>query len=1476
MSATSSSQYQTNPLKEDLELKSLLKDLEISVKSEKEFEKWRNSFLSRFIEFLDAHGTEKAEQSYWKFSDTMSSFVRVINKLNGYIKDGSLTEDKCSVKALQCLQELSRTISLVVDEVDQLIPGTIAMEKQAGFTKFHIGAVLVRDGFREYGRMSMCADALEQMEKTLKNVADKLVLLNMNSYLWKLNVFCDVMADLGLFNAMLKCREYVRADDDEEALLLTSSLYPSFDPDSSVTVLERSNPLLSYDEASEEAHEPTGNLERSLTLFNRSDPKLLKVPPNEGAVITPQNSSAPLIDAEKSISILDQSEHSLCIVPVSPSQEIVVFGAGKECDAAIPYPNLHTETSITVVDRSISLISDSSSHASHLQKGFLEREPAPYGSSSNVGKSEDKHNDSMKKREAAPYSHVFGQNVSGPSNGAFDKDALASTKDRSKPLIPPSEDMKKPVQRVRWNPIDYYRGKSKNNNPDMEKEKKTLKSNGPPVEEPKVENQREPAESETQEKKNILSFLQRKPKDVASRVSDSNDTVSKASSDASSSRKGPPKPQLVSEQPKEVKEKPGSNQMDESVENDSDKPPKRQRKWSLKDFYTGAKERISNNLPKKKEKKKKSPRQTKESTDGNQSAPANPSKRNDNVSANQEDANSNVEEDDVSESSTMVSDAEGVVVEQTRDLANQGSVSVIEDASESSTMVSDTEEKVPPLPSSKKREALPKKSAQKTSMPSESDTNVEPKPNRPKGAEQGSNKPQVQPPKKAMSSSKVDKKPSRDQESEAKEKPIVRSKSDSGLPPSDHKQRRTKKNDPVSKAPVATPKTEKPKASSLNNESLVNKESHELPIARSGSDVGLPPSDHEKNPHQKRSDSNVKGIAEKVNDSHTKRDGSVNDESLSREQPPVARTKSDSVLPSSDSKQRRPKKQDSATEVRSSKPVSRENAAAGTADKPVKKNKADSRNKNKDRRQPVEPEPDGPSSSGDSAVSICAVQPALRSSDESPMEALLRIQRQMELISKTNSVDMYVLPELAPYSYTEDTFAKYLPVDSKNQAMFEELDRIYQATARKLNSYVCYGTIGWSYENSDKLEDLEVPNLFLRQVVVDRLGNEIATYDKTYICDYGYSSESRFFVPGPCSVPTSFEVSSRDETSTFRFGMLIGSDIRYPNLSRLLTADKDHRVDCIVQPTASFRDCAFRTWSSFQETRAVENSIYWIGANYSGEDYGGTTIVQPFVDEDHESITLDCEEGYAIIQISRETLDNARSTFPFYARLLEEESAKNEHKLAAEDVASELTENLCLKEGESKNVSELSEVTTDDAVSKSNSLLAEQVAEKTASKLDGHVADDASESETVVSETDEKADENKHSHDRLKESEKENQSIASSQSNYEAEKSKVDSIAIPLCNTVREEKDRNDSIADLSVKASRVTKEKKVLTEEVRRKCFMWYTRLGQPSREQMKRRVLKMDSTCDITVEDVDALPWIAGGTMISATELNKLMLSD
>jgi len=66
------------------------------------------------------------------------------------------------------------------------------------------------------------------------------------------------------------------------------------------------------------------------------------------------------------------------------------------------------------------------------------------------------------------------------------------------------------------------------------------------------------------------------------------------------------------------------------------------------------------------------------------------------------------------------------------------------------------------------------------------------------------------------------------------------------------------------------------------------------------------------------------------------------------------------------------------------------------------------------------------------------------------------------------------------------------------------------------------------------------------------------------------------------------------------------------------------------------------------------------------------------------------------------------------------------------------------------------------------------------------------------------------------------------------------------------------------------------LSLEKKRKCYMWYARLGQPTRDQMIRAVEKLTSNREeITVEDVKALPWIAGGTMLPVKEMNDLIMN-
>jgi len=317
----------------------------------------------------------------------------------------------------------------------------------------------------------------------------------------------------------------------------------------------------------------------------------------------------------------------------------------------------------------------------------------------------------------------------------------------------------------------------------------------------------------------------------------------------------------------------------------------------------------------------------------------------------------------------------------------------------------------------------------------------------------------------------------------------------------------------------------------------------------------------------------------------------------------------------------------------------------------------------------------------DAVLVICALQPELRSKTMSPKEA---VQTTVNLMHRAAAsvtepkVDLFVLPELSPIGYSEDTFANYLPASpSVQQDLYEGmLHSKMQEAARALNAYICYGTIGWHGKNTNKKRKLQTDNnddncqeppsnyinnnkddeydFTIRQVVVDRTGRTVATYDKLYPCDYGACAETRFFVPSPSQQAVSFEIS------TFRIGLLICADQRVPTLARTL-AGPTHKVDVLVQPAAFYRDVSFVTWKSFRETRAVENSVYFVGVNYAGDKYGDTTCVPPWVDDDpsnpqSKTKSLKCEEGWLLCHIERSVLDRVRTEFPFY-RILQRETA---------------------------------------------------------------------------------------------------------------------------------------------------------------------------------------------------------------------------
>ena len=271
---------------------------------------------------------------------------------------------------------------------------------------------------------------------------------------------------------------------------------------------------------------------------------------------------------------------------------------------------------------------------------------------------------------------------------------------------------------------------------------------------------------------------------------------------------------------------------------------------------------------------------------------------------------------------------------------------------------------------------------------------------------------------------------------------------------------------------------------------------------------------------------------------------------------------------------------------------------------------------------------------------IGAVQPPLRQEDQDPVEYTR--DHVLPLLMSSAYVDIFVLPELCPIGYSQHTLDHYLD----DRDVQRQIDELMSNAARDLGAFIAYGRIGDSTSSGHDGQPREMPRLTrtIQHVILDESGRVVASYSKMLICHYGDCAETRYFAAGTelCSF----------ECRGFRLGILICADMRNPLIARRLVAESHHMVDVVLQPAAFSRDFSFRTWKSFRETRAVENSIYWVGVNYAGAYYGNSSFNPPWIDEDSEPTVLAMKEGVLVGTVERSILDHVRSTMPYYEILM--------------------------------------------------------------------------------------------------------------------------------------------------------------------------------------------------------------------------------
>ena len=201
-----------NPLTDDPGLKKLLNEI-TNIPDELEFKRWKDAFLKEFDKYLSKDGTANADKAFQLFSKGVVSLAKDVHRMEQFRAIGDMTEEKCSVQARRCLGNFSDKIVAVTRVMHSLVPGTQEEEKKAGFTKFNLGAILVRDGFVEYDRLEKIQIHLGRLRREgLDKVADSTTLFSIEAYGDAFDRLCDILADLGLYQAMEKCTSFIKGE----------------------------------------------------------------------------------------------------------------------------------------------------------------------------------------------------------------------------------------------------------------------------------------------------------------------------------------------------------------------------------------------------------------------------------------------------------------------------------------------------------------------------------------------------------------------------------------------------------------------------------------------------------------------------------------------------------------------------------------------------------------------------------------------------------------------------------------------------------------------------------------------------------------------------------------------------------------------------------------------------------------------------------------------------------------------------------------------------------------------------------------------------------------------------------------------------------------------------------------------------------------------------------------------------------------
>lgn len=212
----------------------------------------------------------------------------------------------------------------------------------------------------------------------------------------------------------------------------------------------------------------------------------------------------------------------------------------------------------------------------------------------------------------------------------------------------------------------------------------------------------------------------------------------------------------------------------------------------------------------------------------------------------------------------------------------------------------------------------------------------------------------------------------------------------------------------------------------------------------------------------------------------------------------------------------------------------------------------------------------------------------------------------------------------------------YSPPEQKPEALHKIAEKIngnfvstlsYSAKQNKIN------VIATIYEISNT--NKQNHKVFDTAIIINDLGKLKSVYRKVHLYDALGFKESKKLVAGSI-------IERPTRTSVGNLGLLICYDMRFPEISRILTVNG---ASILASPSAWVAGFMKQEhWEIMVKARAIENGVYVIAPNQVGNIYcGHSMVIDPF---GSTMVDMGNREGIEIIDIDCSRIDTIRRTLP--------------------------------------------------------------------------------------------------------------------------------------------------------------------------------------------------------------------------------------